>query len=217
MNNLVIAGVALLLGSAAMAQRQTMVKDSGTMVTQTRTVAAFERVNLTGSSDVMIQIGPTQSVTVTADENIAPRITTETKDGVLVIGSKGNYWTKKSVRVVITVPSLKAIRLSGSGNIDAKGIASSDFGVDIIGSGNVSAMGKTQRLSVSISGSGDAKLSELIASEAMASVSGSGGVSVHATDALSAKISGSGDIRYAGNPKKIDKSISGSGDINAIR
>ena len=45
-------------------------------------------------------------------------------------------------------------------------------------------------------------------------VSGSGDIQVTASQSLKARVSGSGDISYRGNPEKQDFKTSGSGDIS---
>jgi hypothetical protein len=44
-------------------------------------------------------------------------------------------------------------------------------------------------------------------------ISGSGSVSVHATNSLNAAIYGSGDIRYSGRPETVQQQITGSGSV----
>ena len=48
-----------------------------------------------------------------------------------------------------------------------------------------------------------------------AEVNGSGDVEVYASKSLYARVSGSGDIDYKGNPANVDKKTSGSGDVTA--
>jgi hypothetical protein len=44
----------------------------------------------------------------------------------------------------------------------------------------------------------------------------SGDADVHATEKLNASVRDSGEIRYAGAPKKVEKEIKGSGSIEAM-
>jgi hypothetical protein len=46
-----------------------------------------------------------------------------------------------------------------------------------------------------------------------ANVSGSADIKVTVSEMIQARVSGSGDISYRGNPKKIDTKSSGSGNI----
>ncbi|NNF18253.1 MAG: DUF2807 domain-containing protein, partial [Flavobacteriaceae bacterium] len=68
-------------------------------------------------------------------------------------------------------------------------------------------------LEIRMSGSGDLDAFDLEADDVEVQVSGSADVEVTANKSLKANVSGSGDIRYKGNPKKVDSRKSGSGDI----
>jgi hypothetical protein len=71
----------------------------------------------------------------------------------------------------------------------------------------------TQQLGVTVSGSGQAELGGVEATAVQAVVSGSGEIVVTATSSLDASIRGSGSIVYGGNPTKVTKSVTGSGEI----
>jgi len=73
--------------------------------------------------------------------------------------------------------------------------------------------GSTTDFDVTISGSGDIKAYDLEADNVDATVSGSADIKVTARKMLKARVSGSGDISYKGNPQKVDTKTSGSGDI----
>ena len=83
------------------------------------------------------------------------------------------------------------------------------------GSGDMDLSGKTNDLDVQVSGSGDIKAYDLDAEFVTAQVSGSADIKVTANQMLKARVSGSGDISYKGNPKKIETKTSGSGDISS--
>ncbi len=82
------------------------------------------------------------------------------------------------------------------------------------GSGDMNLSGKTIDFEATISGSGDIKAYDLIADNVEATVSGSADIKVTANKMLKARVSGSGDISYRGNPEKVDTKTSGSGDIS---
>ena len=81
------------------------------------------------------------------------------------------------------------------------------------GSGDINLSGRTTDFTVSVSGSGDIKAYDLEADFVRATVSGSADIRVTANQSIDARVSGSGDIHYRGNPKKIKSKASGSGDI----
>src|SRR5262249_43294292 len=92
------------------------VQGSGVAATQTRQVPPFSSVDLAGSNEVTIRAGGTQAVVVHADDNLLDHVTTEVTSGTLAIGNTpGSFTTKSPMRVEITVPTIQALTLSGSG------------------------------------------------------------------------------------------------------
>ncbi len=189
---------------------------SGVAATQTRDVAAFQGVELAGSNNVVVRVGEKQSVVVRADDNLISRVTTEVQQSKLVVGqTPGNFTTKVPMRVLVSVPSLDALTLSGSGNMLVQGIKAHDLIVTLSGSGRLSGSGSATNLDVTILGSGSALFGRLVAAEVQATVSGSGYVFVNATKSLDAAVPGSGSIVYAGDPAEVTKSVTGAGSITA--
>jgi hypothetical protein len=189
------------------------VQGSGVAATQTRSVAPFTSVELAGSNNVTIRTGARQAVLVHADDNLVTRVTTQVHAGSLLIGNTaGSFTTNNPMTVEISVPSLKTLTLSGSGNISASGIRT-PLAIALPGSGVVYASGTTPRLDVTIGGSGDAQLTELVARHVHAVVSGSGAIFVTATKSLDASVPGSGAIIYGGSPARVTTSVTGAGAV----
>lgn len=131
------------------------VRGSGNAKTESRAVASFSKIDLTGAPDVEVTVGPATSVELTADDNLLPMIETTVSGETLKIGSKGSYSTSLGVKVKITVPSLDALAISGSGNVHVKGLKTGEMEVKIAGSGNITLTGGVDRLRVHILGSGE--------------------------------------------------------------
>jgi hypothetical protein len=189
------------------------IQGSGAAVTQTRTVAAFGRLDLAGSNNVTVVVGGPQSVVVHADSNLISHVTTGVVAGTLVIGDTGSFTTRTPMSVDVSVPSLTALTLSGDGQISVTGINVPQLTVTVSGSGLLSAAGTATRLDVTISGDGQAQLSQLTARDVHAVVSGSGLIQVTATSSLDAAVPGSGTIIYTGNPPQVTSSVTGSGTV----
>ncbi|HXS05785.1 MAG TPA: DUF2807 domain-containing protein [Rhizomicrobium sp.] len=105
------------------------------------------------------------------------------------------------------------VRINGSGDAT---IAPRDAGhVSIIGngSGDVEAEGSTTDLKLDMHGSGNANLGRLAARNADVNIVGSGEADVAPADKLNVGITGSGDVRLRTEPKSIDISIRGSGEV----
>ena len=91
--------------------------------------------------------------------------------------------------------------ISGSGDITIKGSAGEAV-LKVTGSGNISAghLADARELQKLLHSAG-----HLAAKHAKASIAGSGTINCNATGSLDASISGSGNIRYAGNPQEVHK------------
>lgn len=215
---LVLAGVTLLLlrqfdvfeGSSARAGLQ----GSGVAAAQTRHVSAFGSVELAGSNNVNVVAGRERSVVVHADDNLLRVVTTRVVGGRLVIGNTpGSFETKSPMWVEVRTPSLGGLRLTGSGVVTATGVDARSLKLTLDGSGVIRASGRATRLDVSLGGSGDAQLEQLLARDVHAVVAGSGRILVNATGTLDASVPGSGVVMYRGEPAHLTTNITGSGAV----
>jgi len=111
------------------------------------------------------------------------------------------------------MPSLEALKLSGSGVISVTGIKAKGLTVILSGGGVLRASGSATRVDVTLGGSGDAQLKGLVARDVHAVVSGSGRILVTATESLDASVPGAGAIVYSGNPAQVTTNITGSGAV----
>jgi len=187
--------------------------DDGPRTTQTRAVAAFSHIDNQDSVDLRLHVGEPQRVRVRAGEKVIDDVRTEVHDGTLQVTFDHDGWGGDSVVVDVSVPRLTGIEASGSGDIDADGVAADAFEVTSDGSADIAVAGTAARLAVDLDGSGDADLGELTAREARVFVSGSGDLDVRAGERLDVAVDGSGDVRYHGNPE-VTQNVDGSGDLS---
>lgn len=188
-------------------------RGSGTMAIETRDVSGFSEIDFSGSGMVLVSVTGTESLTVEAEDNILPMLTTEVRDGRLILGASQSISPTRDIVYTVTVINLEAVTVSGSGSVAAVDVAANGFEVDISGSGTVTPEGVSERLDVSISGSGAFKGEALVSAMGTVSVSGSGEALVNVTDDLDADVSGSGTVGYIGDPT-VSTSISGSGEVS---
>ncbi len=186
---------------------------SGVAKTETRTVGAFSKINVTGSPEVEIAVGAPVSLTITADDNLLPIIETKVDGDTLNIGSKESYSTSIGVKLKITVPKLDGASVTGSSEIHADGVSAKKFTASVTGSGSIVLKGSADLLDGQITGSGEIKAMELATKTVSVGVTGSGRALVNASETVDASITGSGSVRYSGNPPNVQKRITGSGEI----
>lgn len=211
------------------------IKGNGRITTENRSLSDYDKIGVAGSFDVILLKGKEGAISIKADENLMEYIETEVKNGHLKIQPKKGYQLRSTKTIVITVPfeMVEAISMAGSGNVRSKDVLdATDLNLNLVGSGELDLSVSTKNLTSKIAGSGNIKLSgnvdefncevagsgnmdgsNLKASASHINIAGSGNVKVHAVSEIHAKIVGSGDVIYTGNPtiEKV-KSI-GSGSI----
>lgn len=231
MTRLIITLVILLVAGTAC--DLVGVRGSGNVITESRDVSGFSEIVLEGSGRVEVAVTGEESLTIEAEDNLMPLLTSEVNEGVLELGAAEALAPTEEIVYTITVANLEAVSVGGSGEVTAPGIEAEVFDLTVSGSGYVSfADFAADELVVRISGSGDAEVSgtsdhleldvsgsgsflgeDLSTATTDAEVSSSGDVLVNVSQYLMASVSGSGNIIYSGNPASVDTSVSGSGEI----
>jgi len=202
-------------------------------------VPNFDKLRVAGPYKVRVQTGGAASVKATGPADRLDKLVVETRGDMLVLSTDKSWsWRRAAtgkddaVRIDISVPSLEAAELTGSGDIDIDKVQATAFtalltgsgNLDIArldavrlkamvtGSGNMSLVGKTDRADVAVTGSGNLVASDLAVGLLTADVMGSGNIDIGATRTAKAKVMGSGDISIAGRPA-CTTSKTGSGTI----
>ncbi len=113
------------------------------------------------------------------------------------------------------------IDIAGSGDTCLKGVSlNGDFEYNLAGSGDLrTGLIKAQNAKFSVAGSGDIHTGLENVNNIGIGISGSGDVDANFNNCgyASVSISGSGDMTLQGQLKRLDKSVSGSGDIDTSR
>ena len=189
-------------------------RGSGQLTTESRPVSGFTKVELSGTGELTIEKTGTESLSISAEDNLLPRLTSEVSNGTLSLGTEPNTTIvpTKPITYSLTVKDLNGLAVSGSGNIQVQNVTTAALSIEISGSGTITAGGAVNDQDLEISGSGRYQAEQLTSKIANVRISGSGSASVLATEALDVQISGSGTLTYSGNPQ-IKQEISGSGKL----
>jgi hypothetical protein len=205
----------------------------GTIVKDARTVTAFHAVEFDGGYEIVLTQGPTTDVRIETDKNLLEHITTEVKDGKLIVESHGNLNPTKSITVYITSPDYSAIEVDGAGHVTATTpIKSNDLALgisgsghyelelhvnqlksEIAGSGTLDLKGDAANHRIDISGSGKILAKDLHSDSTNIDIAGSGNTHLNVAKYLAASISGSGNVRYSGAVTDVHSNIEGSGNV----
>ena len=198
-------------------------------------------MHLTGPIDVELKASGRDSVTVRADDNIAPLIETRVSGGdrpALEIGvaSGASFRTSRAPVVVVEFRALSELVIGGSGDVRADRIAAEDFTLSMTGSGDARidtlqvtrfaavlsgsgdlvASGRADEQAYRLAGSGDVSAGRLEGRRVQVSIAGSGDAIVNASETLEATVAGSGDVAYRGSPR-VTQRIRGSGSVHKLR
>lgn len=211
---------AILLGLFVVIHFSACKKDrltaNGNIISETRNLGQFTGISSSGATPVEVKYGTEFRVVVKGSSNIVPHYTTRVVNNVLHIGFERIGISRDDVEVILTMPILNRIELSGSTEVEVEGSfpAIASLNVSISGSGKVEVDHAIQvdQVKVDISGSGTVDFEEVLAKTADADISGSGSLRLQVQDRIKAKISGSGKIYYRGNPI-VQQDISGSGKL----
>lgn len=187
---------------------------SGNKKTESRQVSGFSEIVINNVGTLTITQTTNESLTIEADDNILPLLTSEVSGNRLILGTKPNtsFSTNNPINYNLTVKDLSVIEASGAAGIIAKNINTPKLTAVFSGSGDVKISGTAQRQDLNIKGSASYKAFELASKEAYVIIKGSGSAFVNVSNVLDVKISGSGSVKYEGNPT-ISKKITGAGSI----
>ena len=230
----------ILTAFVSMAQDK-VVRDANAQV---RKVESFHGIAVSGAIELYVSQGP-QSVAVSAaSQEDVDKLVTEVEGGILKIRfkDKKSWWsdqwntTGRKFKAYVSAEQLDYISQSGSGNIRIEGtLKSPELTIEVSGSGNIYGDIQTKELEVNVSGSSNIRLTGsaanaeftcsgsgninapgLVTDICEVEMSGSGNAELTVNKELSAKLSGSGNIRYGGSGNLVNSSTSGSGKIRKI-
>jgi hypothetical protein len=186
---------------------------SGNIIQQDRSVNSFNKVESPSSINVNIVFANTQGISITADDNVINKVTTNVSGNTLTVDLVSGNYNNITVTVTISSPDIEMTSNSGSGNIMVSGFTGLDnMSINNSGSGNTIASGTVQNSTLLNSGSGTVKSFNLISENCAITNSGSGNSEVFCNTTLSGTNSGSGNVLYKGAPT-ITITNSGSGSV----
>jgi hypothetical protein len=205
---------------------------SGKVIREKIDVGSFQGVKPMLQANLYVTQDGTNTLEIEAYENLFDIIETSITNGILNIKTTRHIDTsfpkgflKKPVNIYVSMDKITDLTMAGSGKLlgqteissDALNIVCSGSGkVDLnlkairlstklSGSGTINLKGTATEHDLILSGSGRLKAYDLITEKTKAIISGSGSANVNASKELSSRVSGSGKIRYKGDPKIISQ------------
>jgi len=214
----ILTGVALVLlvgNAAAFSFNGSGIKGSGDMETRSFDLNDFSEIIVGGAFEVDVTFGDQQEIRVTIDDNLWDNLELEVKGDRLIIDWDEDCRPDSDCRLRLTVTSLEAMTIHGAADVDITDFEGDTFRFDLSGAADLEMSGKVDDLEIQVSGAGDIDTRDLQAQHVKVRISGAGNANITATESIDAKVSGVGNIKYWGDPKKERTNVSGMGHITA--
>ena len=200
----------------------------------------FSKIEIRGQYDATITAGKDYSVTVKGYKQDLEEVRVDVKNGSLALDHTYKnrpicfFCRRQTPAVLITLPQLDFLRLSGSSDADVSGFRADSFTAVVSGASDITVAGSYKKLSLSLSGSSNAEISgsaqalEIKASGASSidssdcdaqdvtiEASGATNAIVKAAQHLESNLSRASDLKYYGSPQVTVIRQSGSSNIES--
>lgn len=210
-------------------------KGNGQVSTADREVKGFNKVEVKGVFEVIIVKSNQHHIKIEADENLISNISTEVKDGELIIKNEQSICGAKELKLTISTPDLNAIECSGASNVrvndmfasekfEIKSSGASEIRANIStklliskysGASNIILKGNADTHAIESTGASSLKAIDLSVSQCAIDSRGASDLKINVSKELSVTSSGASEIKYLGDPK-ISKSIKGASNISKL-
>ncbi|MEP6956085.1 MAG: head GIN domain-containing protein [Chthoniobacterales bacterium] len=188
------------------------VKGNGRIKTETRQIPAFTSVEVDGAYQVNWTSGA-PSFSVTTDENLFEHIQARSSGDNLKIDWDQPLRGTHGIKINISSPFLTRTTLNGAVRFSGANFSGPELYLEANGASRVTLAGKVNALSAEMNGASRLDAESLVTRAMELSISGAGRADVNVTEVLKVEISGAGKVTYRGNPKTVDRQISGAGSV----
>jgi len=209
---------------------------SGKLITETRNLGNFSRLDVSGGYKIVIRQDSSEKLTVTADDNLMQYVKTEVIGDRLKIYSSRNICTSGQYTIYVGVKALTEIETSGATSVFSDGkLTVQDIelrtsgatkinlnlnadNVKTVSSGltDIYLEGQAQSHKVETSGSSTLNALNFVVNKYRIESSGLSHCKINVLNDLSINSSGMSDIQYRGNPANIENNKSGIASLNKI-
>ncbi len=189
-----------LLGESPLPDGDDTIIGSGVPATEERDVSDFHAVVASGVGRIEIRHGATESLRVTADDNLLPILRSEVRDGQLILEPTAPFQNHIDILWEVTVRDFDALTVSGVVGVDITGLQTDRFTLNLSGVSVVTAAGRVEHQELVISGLSRYDARELESRTASVDVTGPSRITVRVSDRIEGSIAGGATLEYIGSP-----------------
>jgi Putative auto-transporter adhesin, head GIN domain len=188
------------------------IKGNGHIVTDQRPIATFSEIDAGGMFEIEWRSGA-PSLAITTDENLLSHIENRVSGNTLRLHTSERLRPTHGIKVVISSPTRFGAKLTGATKLIAHQLSGPKFIVASTGAATVSLDGAVDELLADMTGASDLRAKGLEAKTVEISTTGAADAYISVSDTLRVSITGAGDVTYFGNPKTVEKHVTGAGSI----
>ena len=192
------------------------IKGDGVIKSESRPVSEFSALEVEGAYKVKWTKGK-PGLTISTDQNLLPLIKTVVSGNTLQIHREENLRPTKDITIVVSSGSLADIKVTGAVMLTAEQLSGQALKLECEGASQISVAGSVTNLEANLTGASKLEAESLRTQTATLSLEGASYGDITVTETLNASISGAGVLTYAGNPKSVEKNVSGAGSIRPAR
>jgi hypothetical protein len=138
------------------------------------------------------------------------------KGGTIEMNCRGARWHHQRLDITMPGREFKEYHIAGVADLDLQQLSQKSLKIEIAGSGDINATGKVDDLKLEIAGRGDAHMKDLAVKTLNLDIAGRGEVETSPQDSADIDIAGSGNVKLYTEPKHINTSIMGRGDVEHL-
>jgi len=188
------------------------IRGNGHIITDQRTISPFSEIEADGAFEIEWRSGP-PTLSITTDENLLRHVDNQNIDSRLRLHSQKNLWPTHSIKVVVSSPTRTAAKLTGATKLTANQVSGEKFAVESTGAARVTLDGSVDLLLADMTGASQLNARSLQTKASEISTTGAADADIAVSDTLKVSITGAGKVSYSGNPRAIEKHITGAGSI----
>ncbi|MBV8389940.1 MAG: DUF2807 domain-containing protein [Mucilaginibacter sp.] len=212
------------------------VKGSGHQVTKSDRVTDFTRLDISGSFKVNLKQDSSLNVSITADDNLMKYIHASLDGDRLRIYSKKNLCGSGEMIINIGVKNLTEIKAAGGINLVTDGKLTTkdlkfelngaskvdmDLNADNViteghGSTDMNLRGQAASHKIEFAGSGKINALDFVVGSYDIETTGASDCNINVLNELNVNTTGAADIKYKGNPSKVNTSKMGAATVTKI-
>jgi len=211
--SIALAGALAACGDVSWAPPATPVTGAGDAQIEDRTTGAFTRVSVGSGIKVVVGNAEETKVTLEAQSNVLPLITTTIVDGQLVVNTSApGFTTSQAVTITIKAPVIDSLAISG-GSTGFFESTSDTLNLDVSGGATLTGIGTAKDVTLTTSAGSKADLAQLQATNAKVSMSDGSSATMTVSGSVTGTASGGSTLALTQAPSSNGVQTSGGASV----